>query len=132
MSELCVEPLWYGEQPNAIARQLDFCYICFLKFKSLNSLLNSPEYTVTWKGVFLIPCIKILLRHSNRWTQNNHHGPSCMVYAPAEKAKKLLLFLLYPFLLCGLGGTSYNTELVFLNVYGGRESIIRNEFRQPM
>jgi hypothetical protein len=31
-----------------------------------------------------------------------------MVYAPVEKAKKLLLFLLYPFLLCGLGGTSYN------------------------
>ncbi len=26
-SELCVEPLRYGEQPNAIARQQDFCYI---------------------------------------------------------------------------------------------------------
>jgi len=24
MSELCVEPLWYGEQPNANARQLNF------------------------------------------------------------------------------------------------------------
>jgi hypothetical protein len=55
-----------------------------------------------------------------------------MVYTPAEKAKKLLLFLLYPFLLCGLGGTNYNTEPVFLNVYGAQESIPRNEFRQPM
>jgi hypothetical protein len=27
MSELCVEPQWYGEQPNAIARQLNLCYI---------------------------------------------------------------------------------------------------------
>jgi len=26
ISELCVKSLWYGEQPNAIARQLDFCY----------------------------------------------------------------------------------------------------------
>ena len=27
MSELCLEPLWYGEQPNAIARQLNLCFI---------------------------------------------------------------------------------------------------------
>jgi hypothetical protein len=27
MSELCVESLWYGEQPNAIARQLNLFYI---------------------------------------------------------------------------------------------------------
>jgi hypothetical protein len=27
MSELCVEPLLYGEQPNAVARQLNLCYI---------------------------------------------------------------------------------------------------------
>ncbi len=27
MSELCVEPLWYGEQPNAIARQLILCFL---------------------------------------------------------------------------------------------------------
>jgi hypothetical protein len=45
MSELCVvEPLWYGEQPNVIARQLDFCYILISnKFKALNTLLNSAE-----------------------------------------------------------------------------------------
>jgi hypothetical protein len=29
MSELCVEPLWYGEQTDAIARQLRLCYILF-------------------------------------------------------------------------------------------------------
>ncbi len=27
MSELCVEPLWYGEQPDAVARLLNLCYI---------------------------------------------------------------------------------------------------------
>jgi hypothetical protein len=27
MSELCVEPLWYGGQTDAIARQLNLCYI---------------------------------------------------------------------------------------------------------
>jgi hypothetical protein len=27
---------------------------------------------------------------------------------------------------------SVYTELVFLNVYGAQESILRNEFRQPM
>jgi hypothetical protein len=39
MSELCVEPLWYGEQPNAIAGQQNFCYILFKnKLKALNTL----------------------------------------------------------------------------------------------
>jgi hypothetical protein len=39
MSELCVEPLWYGEQPNAIARQLNLCYIFIKnKFKALKTL----------------------------------------------------------------------------------------------
>jgi hypothetical protein len=28
MSELCVGPLYYGEQPNDIVRQLNLCYIC--------------------------------------------------------------------------------------------------------
>jgi len=31
MSELCVEPQWYGEQTNAIARQLDLCLHIYLK-----------------------------------------------------------------------------------------------------
>jgi hypothetical protein len=34
MSELCVE-LWYGEQPNAIARQLNFCAIVFIYIAKL-------------------------------------------------------------------------------------------------
>jgi hypothetical protein len=31
MSELCVEPLWYGEQTNVIARQLNLSHIFILK-----------------------------------------------------------------------------------------------------
>jgi hypothetical protein len=31
MSELCVETLWYGGQIDAIARQLNLCYIFILK-----------------------------------------------------------------------------------------------------
>jgi hypothetical protein len=34
MSELCVESLWYGEQTNAIARQLNLCYIFIFKMSS--------------------------------------------------------------------------------------------------
>jgi hypothetical protein len=34
MSELCVEPLCYGEQPNAIARQLKFMLHIYLKISS--------------------------------------------------------------------------------------------------
>jgi hypothetical protein len=40
MSELCVEPLWYGEQPNAIARQLDFCSLFIEK------LVQSFKYII--------------------------------------------------------------------------------------
>ncbi len=41
MSELCVEPLSYEEQPKAIARQLNFGYTFIKnKFKALNTLLN--------------------------------------------------------------------------------------------
>ncbi len=31
MSELCVETLWYGGQTDAIARQLNLCYIFYYK-----------------------------------------------------------------------------------------------------
>jgi hypothetical protein len=31
MSEFCVEPLWYGEQTNAIARQLNLSYMFISK-----------------------------------------------------------------------------------------------------
>jgi hypothetical protein len=30
------------------------------------------------------------------------------------------------------GPLQYSTEPIFLNVYGGQESIPRNEFQQPM
>jgi hypothetical protein len=67
MSELCVEPLWYGEQPIAIARQLDsLIYLYTNKFKALNTLLNSAEYTIKREKVFLFLCPKLLLGHSNR------------------------------------------------------------------
>jgi hypothetical protein len=35
MPELCEEPLWYGEQPNAIATT---SYLFKNKFKALNTL----------------------------------------------------------------------------------------------
>jgi hypothetical protein len=54
MSELCVEPLWYGEQPNATV-ELYATYLFKNKFKAL----NSTEYTITRKGVFLFPCLKV-------------------------------------------------------------------------
>jgi hypothetical protein len=31
----CVEPLWYGEQPNAIARQLNLRYIQYMTSSKL-------------------------------------------------------------------------------------------------
>jgi hypothetical protein len=34
MSELCVEPQWYGGQTDAIARQLNLCYIFIFKVSS--------------------------------------------------------------------------------------------------
>jgi hypothetical protein len=69
-----------------------------ISFKASNTLLNSAEYTPTRERVFLLPCLKILLGHSNRWTQCNQ----VVEYAPAERAEQLLMFYLYPCLLCGL------------------------------
>ncbi len=71
MLELCVEPLWYGEQENAIARISD-TYLFENMFRALNTILNIAEYIITRERVFLFPCLKILLRHCNRWTQRNH------------------------------------------------------------
>jgi hypothetical protein len=31
MSKLCVEPLWYGGQTDAIGRKLNLCYMFILK-----------------------------------------------------------------------------------------------------
>jgi hypothetical protein len=44
--------LWFGEQPHAIARQLDFCYIFFYNFKALKKLLNSADNTIPKKEQF--------------------------------------------------------------------------------
>ncbi len=59
-----VEPLQYGEQPNAIT----ITYLFKNKFKASNTLLNSAEYTITTERVFLFSCVKIVLGHSNGWT----------------------------------------------------------------
>jgi hypothetical protein len=70
MLVLCVEPPWYGNPPNAIARQLNFCYIFIQKLvQALKTLLNSAEYPVTRERVFLIPLLKILFGHINRGNQ---------------------------------------------------------------
>jgi hypothetical protein len=42
------------------------------------------EYTVTRERVLLLPCLKSCFRHSNRWTQCNHHEPSCGVHSSWE------------------------------------------------
>jgi hypothetical protein len=46
MSELCVDPLWYGEQAIATTK-----YLLKNKFKALNTLLKSAERE------FLFPCL---------------------------------------------------------------------------
>jgi hypothetical protein len=65
-----LEPLWYEEQPNANARQLALALLKN-KFQALSILLNSAKYNITRKRLFLFPCLKILLVHSNRWTVCN-------------------------------------------------------------
>jgi hypothetical protein len=44
--------LWYEEQPNAIARQLDFCYISFIYSKASKTLLKSADNTIQRKEHF--------------------------------------------------------------------------------
>ncbi len=70
MSELCVDPLCHGEQPNVIARQLDFCYI-------------------TRKRVFLLLCQKKLVgtQPPTGGLKCNHHKPSCGVRSSWESRK---------------------------------------------
>jgi len=60
-----------------------FMLYIYLKISSklaINTLLNRAEYTITRDRVFLFPCLKIS-KHSNRWTQCNHHEPSCGVHS---------------------------------------------------
>jgi hypothetical protein len=46
-------------------------YLVKNKFNALNKLLNSAKYTIRRESVILFLCQKILLGHSNRWTQCN-------------------------------------------------------------
>jgi hypothetical protein len=75
-----VRTLWYGELPNAIARLLAFCYIFIKnKVKALNTLLNSSTVGL-----------------------NVTTASQVVVYASAKRAEKLLLFLLFSYLLIDL------------------------------
>jgi hypothetical protein len=61
----------------------------YLKIRSkieIHITVNSDVYTIIIKRVFLFPCLKILLRHSNRWTICTRHEPNCGVYALAQRA----------------------------------------------
>jgi hypothetical protein len=46
--------LWYEEQPNAIARQLDFCCISFIYSKASKTLSNSADNTIPKKEHFCV------------------------------------------------------------------------------
>jgi len=63
-TELCVEPLWYGQETNAIAIE----------------------------KVFLLLCLKILLGHNNHGRLNVTVTSKVMVYAPAERFLALIHF----------------------------------------
>jgi hypothetical protein len=67
-------------------------YLFKNKFKALNTLLKSAEYTITRKRLFLFPCLKIL----DAATGGLYVTITSQfeVYAPAERAYKLLVFLL--------------------------------------
>ncbi len=61
------------------------------KFKALNTLSNTTKYIITREIVVVFPCLKILLRHSNRLTLCNHHEPSCYVRSSSEGRKTVSL-----------------------------------------
>jgi hypothetical protein len=67
-----------------------------IKFKALHTLLNSAEYTITRKRVFLFPCLKFLLGLSNRWTLCHPHQPSCGVCSSWE-GREILAISALPF-----------------------------------
>ncbi len=100
MSELCVEPLWYGEHANAIARQLDFCYIFIWKY------VQSFKYNIIYRWIYHNKGKSIFdsMPKNLAWTRQQVDSitSQVVVYAPDERAEKLLLFLLCPYLLCGI------------------------------
>ncbi len=59
-------------------------------------MLNSAKYTIRREKYFCF-----LLGHSNSCELNGTITSKVVLYAPAERADTLLLFLLYTFLLCG-------------------------------
>ncbi len=77
MSELCLDPC--GMESSLMPFPGCWIYAAYFlkdKFKALNTLLNSAEYTITRKSVFLFPCPQTLLEHSNRWTLCDHQKPT--------------------------------------------------------
>jgi hypothetical protein len=64
-----------------------------------NKFKPSNTYIIRYhnKGrerVFLFPCLKLLLGHSNRWTQCYHHEPSCGVRSSKERRLTTFVSLL--------------------------------------
>ncbi len=53
-------------------------------------------------------------------------------FMPKERTKATSLIKSSTLVVLEAGPLQYSTEPVFLNVFGGQESIPRNEFRQPM
>ncbi len=93
-------------------------YLFKNKFKALNTLLNSAEYTITRNRICLFPCLKILLGHSNRWTLCNHHEPSCGVCSSWEDRDTLALSPL-PFhpLEPNPSLNTYNEPAIWINLF---------------
>ncbi len=81
------------------------------KYKALSTLLNSAEYSITRERILLIASLKLDTATGGLNVAITSHA---VVYAPAERAEKFLLFLLYPCLLyeC-IRGDRKNPHLVF-------------------
>ncbi len=72
--------VWIAAKCHLLGSWISATYFYKISWK----LLNCAEYIITRKRVYLFPCLKILLRHSNMWTQCNHHEPSCGVRSSWE------------------------------------------------
>jgi len=91
--------LWYGRAAECHRHAAVFLLYIYLfknKWKALNTLFNSAEHTITRERVFLFPCLKVLLGHSNRWTLCNHHEPSCGIRSSLE-GRDILAVSPFPF-----------------------------------
>jgi hypothetical protein len=102
VSELCEELCGMESSRMALpGNWISATYLFKIKFKALNALFNSSKYTISRERVMLIPCLKIWLVHNNSCGLNITITSQVVLYAQAERADTILLFLLYPFLLCG-------------------------------